>query len=104
MEDFRVSTVVAVSATPVLLFGGNAGRLALTINCSDIAANSYIRISTLPSVLYHFYVLTNPGSVILPYRDFGSLIRQPIYVSGFNITAGTTVNGMEVFRVPIVGK
>lgn len=83
-----------------MLFGANPRRVTLTLTCGDTTANAQIYITRLNGPAGIFLRLSCPFTFIMPYRDFGPLVREPVYVISSGTAPGATIEATEVFQVP----
>lgn len=105
MFDFRQSLITipaAASTTGTKLFGSNSGRVSLivTSNAQNIAGGtSHVSLATLQQLTRIWYDQTPPINMILPYRDYGPIIRQEVWVFT-NSAVSVDVYGTEIFKLP----
>jgi hypothetical protein len=92
----------AFGAPGVLLFGGNKNRLSITLSCGDSTAQSVVGIAITPATSLSGYIfeVSSPFNIVLPFRDWGPVIREPIYLFSTPPNVGKTVYGVEINLVP----
>lgn len=105
MYDFRQSLITvsaAAGVTGVKLFGANSQRLSLivTSNAQNIAGGTaHVSLATLQQTSRIWYDQTPPINMILPYRNYGPIIREEVWVFT-NSAVSVDVYGTEVFKLP----
>lgn len=103
--DYRQysATIALNDNTLHMLVPSNSRRVSLVISCSDTTPTSI--------VLFHVGNTSNPTSTILsisapfsitmPYRDWGPIIRQEIWIEGLNLLPAKTVYATEIVEIPL---
>lgn len=95
--DHRMTqATIATLATLERLIQGNANRVSLMFSCDDATGNYAFAFGESFSNV--FMVLSGPFSQVMTYRDFGPLIREPLFVS-LGVQP-RTIRVLEVLLVP----
>lgn len=95
--DFHSVTLTIVGINTVLAFNADRNRVSIIVSC---AANPAVNVSLYASEnpFSRWIALASPVSLTLPYRDYGPLIKESIYVAvGTNPTDVTIT---EVIQIP----
>jgi len=95
--DFRTSEVTLLAGvSPSLVFMSRPARRTLII-ASATSGTTFVGISGSNFSSKVFARVPQGDTLIMPYRDYGSLITGEIWIAG--TVAGITANGAEVFSV-----
>lgn len=81
-------------------FGSNPNRVSLLISCSASAAGGSILVSAVQNNLQEYLNISPPISLLMPYRDYGPLMRQAVFIGSTAALVGQNVSVTEVWRVP----
>ena len=81
------------------LFDGNRNRVSLTISCADTGVQSSLRFTAGSNQALVFAMLQNPGTFIMPYRDYGPLVMEEIWVLVQSPSPSFTISGVEIFKI-----
>lgn len=82
---------------PVALMGGNNARLTVIV-ASAVSGNPFGIAASQPAQLRDcFAFFVGPGMLVLPYRDYGPIIRGPLWA--IVNTSTLNIQATEVFRV-----
>lgn len=81
------------------LFAANRNRVSLTISCADSAVQSSLSFTAGNNQSLVFAMLANPGTFIMPYRDYGPLVKEEVWVIIQSPSPAFTISGVEIFTV-----
>jgi len=82
--DYRVLTVASIPAlTYVKLINSNSRRVSLSVTISnpDAPVNRVIKLAISDSGLKDFFLTAGGIDLVMPYRDWGPLIKEEIWVN-----------------------
>lgn len=79
----------------VMMFPADSRRVTLTISSDEATSN--VSLGTGPSYETIYMRLTAPITIVLPYRDFGPLIKQEVWI--FGGLAGKVWRGLSVILI-----
>jgi len=88
--------VIAVAGTPTLLLPVNRNRVTYMISCDDATGN--YSFSFDESFTTSFFGVSGPFRETFTYRDFGSIVREALFIS-IGI-APRTLRVLEIWIVP----
>lgn len=98
-ESRSVTQIPSIAPPFPPLFLGNRNRVALTISCNDNTPRNFgFSTNDNPNGSGQFLVVSSPFRITLAFRDYGPLIKQPIYV--FAGTAGISITAVEIWAIP----
>lgn len=95
--DWHTTLVTPLTATPVMAFPANANRVSIIVSCSASPGVNF-GLFTGDSGFTEWVQLFSPTNLTFPYRDYGPIIKQAIFIGvGTN---GTPVSVTEVIQIP----
>jgi hypothetical protein len=96
-SDYRISSVTAPPAVAAaLLFMGSSKRRTLIV-ASGVGGVTFVGVGQAPFSDKVFARIPAGDTLVMPFRDFGTLITGEIWVA--STVAGQVINGAEVFPV-----
>lgn len=99
--DRRMVSVQTPGGPPfyVQLFHANANRVSLIVTSQHSGPSvESLLVSVNKAGTGVFYLFNGPVSATFPYRDYGPIIKEEIWVSLGS--AVDTITGVEVFQIP----
>lgn len=99
--DYKTTQItLAAALTPTQALEARSNRRVLTISSDNPGggANNGLYIGTRPAIGSNLIVLQQPVFLVMPYRDWGPVISEPIWL--YTTKAGTVVTLSEVWAVP----
>lgn len=96
MYDHRSHTVSTPGGAITQVLGGNSMRVSMVISSSQASPAVYV-LYTSSDFHTQYLVLQSPFNFVMPYRDYGPLMQQPLFVQGQDGASQVTVS--EVFIV-----
>ena len=97
-DSRSITLSIAAASGFVKVFESNSTRVSLLVSSDGtLAANTELRLSTKQSNAHSWFRLNFPFARSFPYRDFGPLIKEPLFVQVGNGVANVTAT--EIFAV-----
>lgn len=98
-DSRSISDSIQPAPNFILMMLGNRNRVALNVSSNGTAvANVALILATTPSDQDSFVWITPGTHLSLPYRDWGPVIKEPIYAANFLGVMDVLLN--ETFVIP----